>query len=92
MYVHLLKTNQIIIPWSLECLLNKIHFCNLFLAAAGDHSRRQKKISALFHGTVMIKMMYSLHLDSNIASAINVKLTTYCATKKQKKSIRLSLL
>lgn len=31
-------------------------------------------------------MRYSLHLDTNIASGINVKLIAYCTTKKQKKS------
>lgn len=38
----------------------------------------------------MMKMMYSLHLDSNIPSGINVKLTAYCTTQKnQKKSYQM---
>lgn len=33
----------------------------------------------------MMKMMYSLYLDSNIANGINVKLAAYCTTQKKPK-------
>lgn len=87
MYAHLPKINQIITPWSLECLLNKILFCPLFLAAADDHNdtTQEDKFQCFFHGTFMMKKMYSFYLDSNIASGINVKLTAYCTTQKNKK-------